>query len=104
MGLISSGMNSCSDIIGCLWSVKFLPVFWNWDLQSHFECDVFVHYFLSLSLSLSLILCSPRRFPSVVPSPESDLMGVQGFCSRVAWGRSTPSHQASGQFGSVPSD
>lgn len=48
-------MNSCSDIIGCLWSVKFLPVFWNWDLQSHFTCDVFVYYFLSLSLSHSVL-------------------------------------------------
>lgn len=96
MKLTSSGVNSCSDLIGCLWSITFLAAFWHLDMQSHFACDVFVYYFL--------FFCgSSRGFPSVVPSPERNLMRVWGFCSRVAWGCSRPSHQASGHFGSVAS-
>lgn len=52
---VSSGVNSCSDIVGCLWSLRFLPGFWNLSLQSHFVRDVLVYYFLSLSFYAYLL-------------------------------------------------
>lgn len=88
MKLISSGMNSCSDIIGCLQSVRFLPVFWNLDLQSLFPCNVFVYYFFSLSP-----LCSPRGASLRSPESRTRSNGSSGFCPRVAWRHSRLSHR-----------
>lgn len=74
-------MNSCSDIIGCLQSVRFLPVFWNLDLPSHFACDVFVYFFFSLSFCVHPGVGG--RVPSGLLSPEPDLMEVQ--LSALGW-------------------
>lgn len=87
MKLISSGVNSCSVIIGCLQSVRFLPLFWNLDLQSLFACDVFVYYFFSL------LRCSPRWLPSVLLSLGPYLMEIWVSAPGRHRGHSRPSHR-----------